>query len=93
MSYCDRVQIRPPGDKLFALSPHVDGGGVERWEDKAYNHVYRKIFQGKVSRHRVWRALGYQLMNLQWREYDPFDLTGRLDAQMNMYDGGSSRLP
>ncbi|KAI5453077.1 hypothetical protein NCC49_006106 [Naganishia albida] len=69
MSYCDRVQIRPPGDKLFALSPHVDGGGVERWEDKAYNHVYRKIFQGK------------------WREYDPFDLTGRLDAQMNMYDG------
>jgi hypothetical protein len=29
---------------------HVDGGGVERWEDKAYNHVYRKIFQGKVRR-------------------------------------------
>ncbi|KAJ4171445.1 hypothetical protein NW754_013213 [Fusarium falciforme] len=69
LSYCDRVQIRPPGDKQFALSPHVDGGGVERWEDKAYNHVYRKIFQGK------------------WQEYDPWDLTGRLDANMNMYDG------
>ncbi|KAL2674064.1 hypothetical protein Neosp_012510 [[Neocosmospora] mangrovei] len=69
LSYCDRVQIRPPGDKQFALSPHVDGGGVERWEDKAYNHVYRKIFQGK------------------WHEYDPWDLTGRLDANMNMYDG------
>lgn len=49
LSYCDRVQIRPPGDTQFALSPHVDGGGVERWEDKAYNHVYRKIFEGKVS--------------------------------------------
>jgi len=48
LSYCDRVQIRPPGDTQFALSPHVDGGGVERWEDKSYNHVYRKIFQGKV---------------------------------------------
>ncbi|KAK0118605.1 hypothetical protein ONS96_011696 [Cadophora gregata f. sp. sojae] len=69
LTYCDRVQIRPPGDKLFSLAPHVDGGGIERWEDKAYNHVYRKIFQGK------------------WQEYDPWDLTGRLDANMNMYDG------
>ncbi|KAJ4342135.1 hypothetical protein N0V95_007022 [Ascochyta clinopodiicola] len=41
-------KIRPPGDKQFALSPHVDGGGVERWEDQAYRYVYRKIFQGKV---------------------------------------------
>ncbi|KAG7416794.1 hypothetical protein ACKAV7_003577 [Fusarium commune] len=69
LSYCDRVQIRPPGDTQFALSPHVDGGGVERWEDESYNHVYRKIFQGK------------------WNEYNPWDLTGRLDANMNMYDG------
>ncbi|UCK58854.1 hypothetical protein AFCA_001691 [Aspergillus flavus] len=67
-------KIRPPGDKKFALPPHVDGGGVERWEDRAYNHVYRKIFQGK------------------WQEYDPWDLTGRLDANMNMYEapGGCS---
>ncbi|KAJ5090623.1 hypothetical protein N7532_009307 [Penicillium argentinense] len=74
LSYCDRVQIRPPGDQTFALPPHVDGGGVERWEDRAYNHVYRKIFQGK------------------WKEYNPWDLTGRLDANMNMYDapGGCS---
>ncbi|BCR91340.1 DUF1479 domain-containing protein [Aspergillus chevalieri] len=69
LSYCDRVQIRPPGDKHFGLPPHVDGGGVERWEDRSYNHVYRKIFQGK------------------WHEYDPWDLTGRLDANMNMYEG------
>ncbi|RAO73167.1 uncharacterized protein BHQ10_009179 [Talaromyces amestolkiae] len=69
LTYCDRVQIRPPGDKHFGLPPHVDGGGVERWEDPAYNHTYRKIFQG------------------QWQEYDPWDITGRLDADMNMYDG------
>ncbi|OQE32550.1 hypothetical protein PENFLA_c001G05318 [Penicillium flavigenum] len=74
LTYCDRVQIRPPGDKHFGLPPHVDGGGVERWEDPSYNHVYRKIFQGK------------------WREYNPWDLTGRLDANMNMYEapGGCS---
>ncbi|KAJ6120435.1 hypothetical protein N7523_004715 [Penicillium sp. IBT 18751x] len=69
LTYCDRVQIRPPGDRHFGLPPHVDGGGVERWEDRSYNHVYRKIFQGK------------------WQEYDPWDLTGRLDANMNMYEG------
>ncbi|CAG8093103.1 unnamed protein product [Penicillium salamii] len=74
LTYCDRVQIRPPGDTHFGLPPHVDGGGVERWEDPAYSHVYRKIFQGK------------------WNEYDPWDLTGRLDANMNMYEapGGCS---
>lgn len=27
------------------------------------------------------------LIILQWQEYDPWDLTGRLDANMNMYDG------
>lgn len=69
MTYCDRVQIRPPGDESFGLPPHVDGGGVERWEDLAYNHTYRKIFEGK------------------WQEYDPWDLTGSLGANMNMYDG------
>ncbi|PWY94518.1 DUF1479-domain-containing protein [Aspergillus sclerotioniger CBS 115572] len=69
LTYCDRVQIRPPGDEKFGLPPHVDGGGVERWEDKAYSHTYRKIFEGK------------------WQEFDPWDLTGRLDANMNLYEG------
>ncbi|WVW84370.1 hypothetical protein I302_106404 [Kwoniella bestiolae CBS 10118] len=74
LAYCDRIQIRPPGDKHFALTPHVDAGSVERWEDKAYNSVYRKIFEGK------------------WREFDPWDLTGRIEAVMDMYNGagGSS---
>jgi hypothetical protein len=27
------------------------------------------------------------LTSMQWREYDPWDLTGRLDANMNMYNG------
>jgi hypothetical protein len=33
-----------------------------------------------------------QLISRQWREYNPWDLTGRLDANMNMYEapGGCS---
>jgi hypothetical protein len=25
--------------------------------------------------------------HIKWQEYDPWDLSGRLDANMNMYDG------
>ncbi len=28
-----------------------------------------------------------QLISRQWQEYDPWDLTGRLAANMNMYEG------
>lgn len=87
LTYCDRVQIRPPGDEHFGLPPHVDGGGVERWEDVAYNHTYRKIFQGKVVSSRNHPPSGVALTQSQWQEYNPWDLTGRLDANMNMYDG------
>lgn len=31
LSYADRLRIRHPGDSKFALGPHIDGGGVERW--------------------------------------------------------------
>jgi hypothetical protein len=31
--------------------------------------------------------LNRELIFLQWRGYNPWDLTGRLDADMNMYDG------
>ena len=34
-----------PGDSLFKLPPHVDGGGLERWSDQNYRKVYRNIFE------------------------------------------------
>lgn len=46
LAYCDRLRIRDPGDAEFALGPHVDGGGIERWEDENYRKVYSKIFEG-----------------------------------------------
>lgn len=46
LSYADRVRMRHPGDAKFALGPHVDGGGIERWEDPEYRRVYNAILTG-----------------------------------------------
>jgi hypothetical protein len=48
LTYADRPRIRQPGDAGFALGPHVDGGGVERWEDNGYGlgNVYQSIWEG-----------------------------------------------
>ena len=45
--YVDRLRIRPPGDAQFALGPHVDGGGIERWEDPEYRLCYKNVFEGR----------------------------------------------
>ncbi|KAK0382659.1 hypothetical protein NLU13_9965 [Sarocladium strictum] len=74
LSYADRLRIRQPGDASFALGPHIDGGGVERWEKEGYGlaKTYDDIFAGNV------------------REYDPWDASKRVDVQMNLYDGLSA---
>jgi Protein of unknown function (DUF1479) len=46
LSYADRLRIRHPGDAKFALGPHVDGGGLERWEIPTYRKVYHEILTG-----------------------------------------------
>jgi hypothetical protein len=46
LTYADRVRIRHPSDAKFALGPHVDGGGIERWEDPEYRQVFRQILTG-----------------------------------------------
>jgi hypothetical protein len=50
VTYADRVRRRQPGDTTLGLSPHMDGGSVERWLDPGYRAVYRHIFDGD------WRA-------------------------------------
>jgi len=42
--YVNRLRIRQPGDAQFALGPHVDRGGIERWEDPEYRSCYTSIF-------------------------------------------------
>ena len=44
--YADRIRRRPPGSATLGLSPHVDGGSVERWLDDNFRKVYRHVFSG-----------------------------------------------
>ncbi len=48
--YADRIRRRPPGSASLGLSPHVDGGSVERWLDPNFQQVYRHVLSGN------WRA-------------------------------------
>jgi hypothetical protein len=50
-SYADRIRRREPGDATLGLSPHMDGGSVERWIDPAFRQVYRHVFSGEWQRY------------------------------------------
>lgn len=47
--YADRLRQREPGDDTLGLSPHVDGGSVERWLDRGYRNVYRHLLSGAID--------------------------------------------
>lgn len=74
MTYADRLRIRQPGDAGFALGPHVDGGSVERWEENGYGKGH------------VYDAI----FEGQWENFDPWELSTRLDAASNLYDGAGA---
>lgn len=57
--YADRIRRRPPGSTSLGLSPHVDGGSVERWLDDNFRNVYRHVFSGN------WRD--YDPFDAAWR--------------------------
>lgn len=71
VSYADRLRIRHPGDASFALGPHIDGGSVERWEPDGYG-------RGGVYD---------KIFEGDWESYDPWDVSTRVDAVNNKYDG------
>lgn len=57
--YADRIRRRPPGSTSLGLSPHVDGGSVERWLDENFRKVYRHVYSGD------WHA--YDPFDGAWR--------------------------
>ena len=57
--YADRIRRRPPGSTSLGLSPHVDGGSIERWLDEGFRQVYRHVFSGH------WRD--YNPFDAAWR--------------------------
>ena len=54
--YADRLRQREPGDNTLGLSPHIDGGSVERWLDDGYRNVYRHIFSGRIDQYDPFDA-------------------------------------
>src|ERR1700689_2664929 len=63
--YADRIRRRPPGSASLGLSPHVDGGSVERWLDENFRKVYRHVFSGNWREHNAfdaaWRPNGREI--------------------------------
>lgn len=45
-NYADRIRRREPGDATLGLSPHSDGGSVERWCEPSFRRLYREVFEG-----------------------------------------------
>jgi hypothetical protein len=56
LSYADRLRIRQPRvvygtNEWTRFPPHVDGGGIERWEDPTFRQCFQTIFEGKWRDH------------------------------------------
>jgi len=45
-NYADRIRRREAGDSTLGLSPHSDGGSVERWCEPTFHYLYRDVLQG-----------------------------------------------
>lgn len=54
--YADRIRQREPGDASLGLSPHIDGGSVERWLDPSFHRVYRDVLFGDLSAYDPFNA-------------------------------------
>ena len=55
-AYADRIRRRPPGSASLGLSPHTDGGSVERWLDENFRKVYRHVFAGDWRKYDAFDA-------------------------------------
>src|ERR1700723_2994923 len=55
-AYADRIRRRPPGSASLGLSPHVDGGSVERWLAENFRKVYGYVFSGDWKKYNAFDA-------------------------------------
>lgn len=56
--YADRIRQREPGDSSLGLSPHVDGGSIERWIDPSFYEVYKEVLFGNIDQYDPFNARG-----------------------------------
>ena len=58
LSYADRFRIRHPGVQWEAHPPHIDGGGMERWEDPNFRSCFDSILKGDWEKHDPYDLTG-----------------------------------
>ncbi|KAH8110499.1 DUF1479-domain-containing protein [Phellopilus nigrolimitatus] len=56
--YADRFRIRHPGVQWNTHPPHIDGGGIERWEDANFRSCYNDILNGEWEKHDPYDLAG-----------------------------------
>lgn len=54
--YADRIRQREPQDSSLGLSPHIDGGSVERWLDPSFHKVYHDVLFGDPDSYKPFNA-------------------------------------
>lgn len=84
-TYADRIRRREPGDRTLGLSPHMDGGSVERWIDKGYRQVYRHVFGGD------WRR--YDPFDAAWRTATEEIPSPAVCSSFRTYQGWTALTP
>jgi len=93
VSYYDRLRIRFPGDSVFALGPHIDGGSLERWEDPG---IWTSLFDSSLadtdtSLNRTgFRSCFAEVLkggSKPQNRLDSWDLSPRLNANSDLYNG------
>ena len=57
-NYADRIRRREPGDTTLGLSPHSDGGSVERWCEPTFQRMYHEVLQGDPLKFDPYDAEG-----------------------------------
>ena len=83
-NYADRIRRREPGDNTLGLSPHSDGGSVERWCEPTFRFVYREVFEGDPLAFDATIVLGGAMVDDDGNQYgtkahkDGAECVGRL---------------
>lgn len=87
LTYADRFRIRHPGGDWNFHPPHVDGAHFRYIDSCQFEMLIFVYLGGSIERweDQNFRTCFEAILSGNWREHDPFDLEGRLNARSSMY--------
>ena len=85
LSYADRFRIRHPGNQWNAHPPHVDGNYHIFFQ--LVNSGLNILVGGAIERweDKTFRTCFADILSGNWKQHDPYDLEGRINARSSMY--------